>query len=301
MSLESQVPGCEWYYVALYFFIGGLSAGAYFIGSLVELFGGGRHREVSKIAYYVAFPVLLLAPVLLIADQGRPERFWHLFFYVNGGVPAFSIMSPLSVRSWALLIFSAFTFLSFVDNLVQDGKLRFAPFAAVYNRRPRKLYALVGSLAGFFIASCTGVLLDLTARPLWAAASPTLGLLFLVSAGSVGAAAIVLVLAARRKLSTEGFQHIETFDNLSMVIELVLIAILVVLAGQLAAPLLTGVYAILFWGGTVLLGLVVPLVINWFALRSRVAPSARLVMLVALLVLLGGALLRISIVAGGQV
>ncbi len=300
MSPESQVPGWEWYYVAVYFFIGGLSAGTYFIGSLVELLGSERYRDISKIAFYIAFPVILLAPPLLILDLGRPERFWHLFLYINGGTPAFNFISPLSVGSWALLVFGAMTFLSFLDNLVQDGKLKFAPFSAVYNRIPRKLYALVGSLAGFFVAGYTGVLVNLTARPLWAATDPMFGVLFLVSAASTGAAAIALVMALRRMLATAEFERIEVFDNLAIIIELVLIAITIIIAGEFAAPLFTGIYAVLFWGGTVLLGLLIPLALNWFARRGNLAGHSAMVMLAAVLIILGGALLRISLITAGQ-
>lgn len=299
MSIESQAPGWEWYFVAMYFFFGGTSAGAYFIGSLIELFGAEHQREISRIAYYVAFPLILITPVLLIADLGRPERFWHLFFYVNGGIPYINLQSPLSVGSWALLVFGAFTFLSFVDNLIQDGYFRFAPFAAVYNRRPRKLYALVGTLAGFFIASYTGVLLNTTARPLWAATDPLLGLLFVVSAGSAGAAVIALVMAVRRRTYVQAFEHVETFDRISLVIELLLIIVMVVIAGQFAAPLFVGRYALLFWGGTVVLGILVPLALGWYMGRRGMS-AAGLAMLSAFLVLLGGALLRIALVTAGQ-
>lgn len=300
MSPETQAPGWEWYFVAMYFLIGGVSAGAYFIGSLVELFGTEQHREVSRIAYYIAFPIILLAPILLIADLGRPERFWHLFFDVNSGIPYINMQSPLSVGSWALLVYSAFAFLSFLDNLVQDGVLKFAPFANMYNRRPRKLYALIGSLAGFFVAGYTGVLLNTTARPLWAATDPLLGLLFIVSAGSTGAAAIALVMALRRIVSGLALEQLETFDHLALVIELVIIIAMIVIAQQFAAPLLIGPYALLFWGGAVVLGILVPLALSWFA-RRRGISTAGLIVLTALLVLLGGALLRITLVSAGQV
>ncbi len=300
MSPETQAPGWEWYFVAMYFFIGGVSAGAYFIGSLVELFGTERHREVSRIAFYIAFPLILITPILLIADLGRPERFWHLFYYVNGGIPYINLQSPLSVGSWALLIYGVFAFLSFLDNLVQDGILKFAPFAKLYNRRPRKLYALIGSLAGFFIAGYTGVLIGTTARPLWAATDPILGLLFIVSAGSTGAAAIALVMALRRMISLDAFEQVETFDRFSLLVELVLIVAMIVLAGQFAAPLLIGPYAFLFWGGVVVLGILVPLALGWYMVRRGMSAQG-LVTLTALLVLLGGALLRITLVTAGQV
>ena len=301
MSLESQSPGWEWWFVAMYFFVGGTAAGAYFIASLVEFFGPERYREISKTGYYIAFPLVLITPILLIADLGRPERFWHLFFYANGGIPYINLQSALSVGSWALLVFGAMSFLSFVDNLIQDGRLKFAPFSNLYNRRPRKLYALIGSLAGFFIAGYTGVLLNTTARPFWAATDPLLGVLFIVSGASTGAAAIALVMAARRVMSTEALERLESFDRFAMIVELVLIAALVVIAGQFAAPLFGATFVLLFWGGTVLLGILIPFALSWYASRGDLAGRSTVVMLAAVLILLGGALLRIMLVSAGQV
>lgn len=297
MGFETQPPGWEWYFIALYFFVGGVSAGTFFIGSLIELFGLEKHRIISETAFYLAFPLIVVTPFLLIGDLGQPLRFWHLFFYQ--GLPYINVQSPLSVGSWALLVFGGFAFLAFLDNLVVAGYLKFAPFAKLYNRVPRKLYALVGSVVGFFVAAYTGVLLDLTARPLWAATDPLLGLLFIISAGSTGAAAIAIAMAVRKKLAGESYGKLETFDRTSIIIEVVLIAAAVALAWQYAGPLVRGMYALLFWGGVVVLGLLVPLALNWVATRRGQA-QAGLIVLAAVLILLGGALLRITFVAAGQ-
>ncbi len=305
MSPESQAPGWEWWFVAMYFFVGGTAAGAYFIGSLVELFGAEKYRHISKVAFYVAFPLALLCPIFLIGDLGQQARFTNLFFTSGTGSfgPYINWQSPISVGSWALLIFGGMSFLSFLDNLVQDGKLKFAPLANLYTRRPRQVYAIIGSLAGFFIAGYTGVILNLTARPLWAAMDPLLGALFIASGASSGAAAIALVMAARKMMSGDAFEQLENFDRIAMVVELVLIVAAVVIAGQFAKPLLSGTYALMFWGGTVVLGILVPFALNWYAGRqgSAMSRSSSLVTLTALLILLGGALLRISLVQAGQV
>jgi formate-dependent nitrite reductase membrane component NrfD len=296
MSPETQAPEWAWYFVALYFFVAGTAAGAYFIGSMAELFGGERLRELSRVAFYVALPVLLPTPILLIADLGRPERFWHLFFYTKEGIPYVNLQSPLSVGSWVLLVFGAFALLSFLDNLVAEGRLRWAPFARLYNRIPRKTYALLGSAAGCFIAGYTGVLLNVTARPLWAATDPLLGPLFIASGASTGAAAIALVMT-RRKGSTEWlFGRVETFDRLVMLLELVLIAVMLIAAGRYAMPLMTGLYGVMFWGGTVALGLILPL---W--LTRQPGRDGGRATLAAILVLVGGALLRIALIQAGQI
>ncbi|HEY3490195.1 MAG TPA: NrfD/PsrC family molybdoenzyme membrane anchor subunit [Candidatus Deferrimicrobiaceae bacterium] len=300
MNPEVHIPGWEWYYVAAYFFIGGVSAGAYFIASLAELFGGEKQRAVSHAGFYLAFPLILLTPPLLIADLGRPERFWHLFLYSGNGLPIFNLQSPLSVGSWALLLFGVMAFLSFLDNLVAENRFRSAPFSHAYNRIPRKAYAVVGAAAGFFVAGYTGVLLNVTARPFWAATSPMMGALFIASAASTGAAAIHLFLLFREKTACGHLVAFHRFDRLAKIVELLLVASLIAFAGKWAAPLLRGGYAILFWGGAVLLGIVVPLAVNWRVEPVAAAPSAR-ANWTAAFALFGGALLRISLIQAGQV
>lgn len=300
MSPVTQAPEWAWYYVAMYFFIGGTAAGAYFTGTLAELFGGEKRRELSRIAFYITLPLLSLTPILLIADLGRPERFWHLFFYTKEGIPYINMLSPLSVGSWALLVFGGFALLSFLDNLVADGRLKSAPFAKMYNRIPRKLYALAGSAAGFFVAGYTGVLLNVTSRPLWEATDPLLGALFVASGGSTGVAAILLIMAWRKMTAGESFEQLEAFDRILMIVELALIAAVLVIAGRFAAPLVSGFYGALFWGGAVGLGIIVPLALNWRSRRAG-ATGSGLVTLAAVLVLIGGALLRIVLLQAGLV
>jgi formate-dependent nitrite reductase membrane component NrfD len=194
-------------------------------------------------------------------------------------------------------------FLSFLDNLVSEGKLQSAPFAKAYSRLPRKWYAVVGSIAGFFVAGYTGVILNVTARPLWAATHPLVGALFIASAASTGAAAIYLVMSWRMKLADPGLPGFDRFDRLSKVLELVLAVALVLIAGRWAAPLLRGLNAVMFWGGAVVLGTLFPLAAGWYATRAvegRIPPE-RLATVMAILVLFGGALLRISLLQAGQV
>ncbi len=315
MSPSAQIPHWEWWLVALDFFVVGIAGGTYFIGSLVELFGKEKHREISRIAYYITLPLMVLPPILLIADLGQPGRFWHLFWYSNESRPYLNPSSPLSIGSWALLVFAGMAFLSFLDNLVADGKLKFAPFANLYNRRPRKIYALVGAIAGFFIAAYTGVLVNTTAVPLWAATDPLFGPLFMVSSAAMGAAAIALVMAVRKMASGEAYEQLANFGNLAMILQLLLLigmVFLVTSAQSVAqaanpkfpnftAPLLSGEYALWFWGGVVLLGTLVPLGVNWYSKRQGEAANQSLALVMAVLIILGGFFLRFVIVQAGQV
>jgi len=302
MSPESQAPQWEWYYIAMYFYIGGISAGAYFIGSLLELLKKEKLREISRTAYLTAFPLICITPVLLIADLGQPMRFWHLFFYTKDGMPYMNLTSPLSVGTWALLIYSGMSFLSFLNALSEEGRLTsgaLKKFHALFNRVPHKVYAAAGSFFGFFVAGYTGVLVNTTARPLWEATDPLFGPIFVASAASTGAAATALTMAWRKSVAQDAFAQLERFDRMVMVIELALIAAMIVVAGRYAVPLLTGMFGVMFLGGTVLLGVLVPLWLNWRRAASGSANDG-MAMLAAVLVLFGGLLLRISLVQAGQ-
>jgi formate-dependent nitrite reductase membrane component NrfD len=302
ISPETQAPHWEWYYIAMYFYIGGVSAGAYFIGSLLELLGKEKLRDISKTAYYLAFPLILVTPVLLIADLGSPLRFWHLFFYTRSGLPYMNLTSPLSVGTWALLVYSGMSFLSFVNVLAIDDRLTspgLKKFHTLFSRIPHKVYAVVGAFFGFFVAGYTGVLVNTTARPLWEATDPLIGPIFIASAASTGAAAIILFMTRRKIGSGETFGHLELFDRVAMIVEIALIVIMLIVAGRYAAPILTGFYGVLFLGGTVLLGILVPLWLNWSA-RTPISATTNLQMLTAVLVLFGGLMLRISLVQAGQ-
>jgi len=287
-----------WYYVALYFYISGVSAGAYLVGCLAELRSGEKQHEISRIAYLLALPLIVTAPILLIADLGRPERFWHLFFYAEDGIPYINLQSPMSVGGWGLIVYSAFALLSFLNVLAKDGRSAFAPFAKFYDRIPRKIYLFCGILAGLFVAGYPGVLLNVTAWPLWEATSPLLGSLFVASGASTGTAAIVLIMAREKKVSGDTYAHLEKMDRVSMIMELILIGAVIIPAGQYAAPIMRGVYGVMFWGGTVLLGILVPLGLYWYAGKPG-ADRNKLVAMTAMLVLFGGAMLRISLMQAG--
>lgn len=301
MALESQAPHWEWYYIAMYFYLGGVSAGAYLIGSLLELLRKERFQIISKTAYYIAFPLIAVTPFLLIADLGSPLRFWHLFFYTKDGIPYMNHTSPLSVGTWALLIYGGMSFLSFLNVLVEDGRLKspgLMKIHTLFNRIPHRVYAVVGSFFGFFVAGYTGVLVNTTARPLWEATDPLIGPIFIVSAASTGAAAIVLYLIKQKTGTSDIFENLETFDRAAMILEIALIVAMIAIAGRYAAPLLTGFYGVLFLGGTVLLGILVPLWLGWRG--GKPGAAANPVMANAVLVLFGGLMLRISLVQAGQ-
>ena len=90
----------EWHWlVILYFFVGGLAGGCFFLAVLIDLFGGGDDRPLARLGYYVAFPAVVLSGLLLIADLRVPTRFWHMLIASNTLRPMFKTYSPMSLGS----------------------------------------------------------------------------------------------------------------------------------------------------------------------------------------------------------
>ena len=78
-----------------------------------------------------------------------------------------------------------------------------------------------------------------------------------------------------------------------------MLAAVIIAMGAFGAPLIRGATGLVFWAGVVAVGLLIPLALNQFGSRLR-QPHMGLATLTALLILLGGALLRITLVVAGQ-
>lgn len=260
-------PAWTWY-IVWYFFVGGIAAGTYVLAAFADWVGRAEDRRLAKVGYAVAFPLVLVCPVLLTLDLGTPARAFNMFL-------TFRLGSPMSVGSWALLGFGLASLISLALALRdRPGDLRI-----------RRIVAIPGGLLGFFIASYTGVLLGATNRPVWGG-NNWIGPLFLVSAFSTGLAALVLFRARRPALRP---LHLTTIGLEALALILFLVSL-----GAGALAFLVGGFAPLFWGGVVVVGLALP------AVLSMLAPRLALEQATAVLVLVGALVLRYLVLAGGQ-
>jgi formate-dependent nitrite reductase membrane component NrfD len=204
----------EWtWYILFYFFFAGLAGGSYFLATLLRYWGSPADEPVARLGYYVAFAAVLICPILLTLDLTKPLRFWHMLFNTTPGEPGlnFNYGTPMSVGVWALIVFSLFTLVAFVDALVRDGKIRHPlanRLAGLLEGGAGKAWNLVGSALGLFIAGYTGVLLAVSNQPVWSD-TWALGGLFLAS-GLSGSVALLLLLTRYRRGagSSRGFLEI---------------------------------------------------------------------------------------------
>jgi formate-dependent nitrite reductase membrane component NrfD len=291
-------------WIIAYFFLGGIAAGAYFTASLIDLVAGDRALPVTRIGYTLALPLIAICGLLLTVDLGRPERFWHMLFKsevvrhglaagwpVTGegwrlmqGAPIYKPWSPMSIGSWFLSLFGLCSSLSLIGVWWPDSRwtrwLHRGPFALTLR--------LLGGVAGFFIAAYTGTLLSATNQPLW---SDTIWIspLFLASAASTGIALMLLISYLTGAVTVELREHLERADLWAVSIELlVFIGFVASLAPWLGVIWETA-HGKLLLAGTLLAGVLLPLLLQGLHLRVR---RPALVPIAALCALLGGFFLR---------
>jgi formate-dependent nitrite reductase membrane component NrfD len=143
---------------------------------------------------------------------------------------------------------------------------------------------------GFFVAGYTGVLLTVTNRPIWAD-SPWLGALFVASAASTGAAALIL-LAPRRGATAPALAWLRAFDMRALVVELIILIVFLAWVWPLR-HVWVGIWGVVLLVGVVWGGILWPLRLHARG-KVGVAPSGGF-RNPAVMVLLGGLLLRVVI------
>jgi formate-dependent nitrite reductase membrane component NrfD len=308
-----------------YLFLGGLSAGLYFVSGLATWFQEDGQSAFPRIARWGA----LLAPwpvslgsALLIFDLGKPLRFWKLFVH-------FRWQSPMSIGSWLLVLF---TLVSLVNlwAWLEPGE-RQGLLARIPNRLRSRLPARLNhyldldasawrrnlAMAGFPLAVgvgiYTGVLLGaVQARPFWN--TNLVAQMFLFSALSSGAATILLArLLDKVPVDLKEARFLYSLDIVLIALEFFIVmpylihGELSVLAVREALRLvLGGPFTLAFWGLFIGAGLLAPLAIEIWEYKPFLTGKGtfhldrRLAMTAATLVVLGGYTLRYVFVFAGQ-
>ena len=285
-------PHWAWW-IVFYFFVGGIAGSAFLLASLLHLAGRPADRPLVRLGYYTAFVGVILSGILLTLDLNRPERFWHMLIESNTGRPMFKSWVPMSVGSWGLLLFGLFAFLAALAALSEEHPdrrlLQAGPIRALRRRGPSTVIAVLGSAFGLFLAGYTGVLLAVTNRPIWAD-STLLGILFLVSSASTGAAALILLAIWRRAGHPASLHWLAWFDRRVLVLELVLLILFLVSLGSVAR-VFVGWWGVALVLGVIGVGIVAPLLLE----RGHPAPARHDLVRTASLVLIGGFLLRVVV------
>ena len=274
--------------VPLYFWIGGIGAGTQLFATVAQLLGH-KDEALTRVSRYTVLVTMLLSPVLLIWDLGRPERFYNMLRILK-------LRSPMSTQSWSLFTFGNLGGLIAARQAAEDGLLLGDNFLSrlVIRLVPARLLTVLALPFGLFVGFNTGNLVSATSVPIWARNWMLMGPTFLASGVSTALSWLSLVLHLGRWGEKKTLHVLHRAEKAVIVIEAVLIALSLVRMSKWSKPLFSKEVAPLFVGGTLLGGILAPFAL----LRGKESRSKS--MLASTLALAGGLAFRFAIILAGR-
>ncbi len=282
--------------------LGGIGVGAFLLAVLTSVYHEGTNRLTAKIGFLVAPVAVGLGLFSILTELGQPLRFFTAFFRVN----------PSSVMSWGIFLQTIFLLLTILVAL------------PIYKRGEASAPSTVkilGTVCAIAVGLYHGLLLSSNVgRPLWN--DGLFPFMFFGFSVLTGFAVVLLINLAVSKTATSTVSRSEAAATQSsdnngaslpkllfsvLVFELVAILLWMVnttrsgLAAEKSLQLLLSDYALAWWGGTIVLGLVFPLVLVYFGSSRRNNPPAGVLSLASAAILVGGIIFKHILLVAGQV
>jgi len=283
--------------ISLYLFLGGMAAGILAIAALYYI--RGREKDYStavRITPFLAPVLLILGLIALFIDLRHKLFFWQLYTNIK-------LQSPMSWGAWTLLVITPVSFIWCALHIRDifpkwDWKYKWLTELEKFFNKYKKTLAWVMLVYAIILGIYTGILLSaFNARPLWN--TSILGPLFLTSGLSAGAAVTLLI--SGNKAERKQFARIDL-----VLIGIELFLIIHMFMGFLASTqvqieaaklFLGGPYTMSFWIFVVILGMLIPAILEILELGKFHVP----VVVPAVLVIFGSLMLRFIVVYAGQV
>jgi len=276
-------------WIAVYFYLTGLSAGSFILSTLRYVFGFEQFKPLAKPGVVLAALLLILAPIALLVHSGQPLKAWHLFVFIN----------PSSPLSWGSFLLTIYPIISII----------YAYFMFKENKKWAKIMGIIGIPSAIAVHGYTGFVLSVAkARALWA--TPIMPLLFLVSAIISGIAMMMIVnviqgyfFTKEKKINTELLFTLGKMLIWIIVFDLFLVFCDVIThytghkeGMEVVKHMFTGTFGFLFLVAEVLIGKVIPLAV--FSVPKWKKTSIYLVM--AIIIMIGIFIMRYNVVVGGE-
>jgi len=272
--------------IVLYFFLAGTAAGSFIISAILLLTKDrDKYRKLSLLGMILAFICLFVGCISLVFDLGHPLRFWRLMY-----LPGINLVSAIAWGSFFIPLF-------FLMCLIEI-------YLLIKQKPIPNILHYFGILVSFGLGSYTGFLISVCkAFPLWHSA--IMAPLFFVSGCMSGIGTILLfsnTLKIFSPLDTVSIWLRKTLLFL-VLIDLFLLTDYYILymgyseAKEVAIMILAGQFAVPFWLGEILLGVISPIII----LISPLKDTKKGQIAASILAIIGVFIMRYIIVIGGQV
>jgi len=285
------------WHIPLYLFLGGLAAGILFFAGLYTVLKKENRFPGAVRRAPVVVPFLLIIGLgALFLDLRHKLYFWQLYTTIR-------MESPMSWGAWTLMGITPLSFIWIAIHIREffpnwDWKFTFLKELEKFFVKYKIYLAWMMVFLSVILGIYTGILFSaFNARPLWN--TSILGPLFLTSGLSAGAA--VIILFSKRKQERINFAKIDI-----MLIGIELFLIIHMFMGFMASTevqidaarlFLGGPYTAPFWIFVVIMGMIIPAVLEFLELRKFHIPEV----IPVALVLFGSLMLRFIIAYAGQI
>ena len=273
---------------AVYFFLGGLGAGAYVLGVIAD-FIGGSWAAIAPIGIWVGFPFAFIGAVILALFLGKPMNAIHSWkrpgtSWISRGVLIISFFMLFAVIHIAFWLW---------------------PWhALVDNAAARHILGVIGSIFAIGVMFYTGMLLAAN-RPVAFWSNPLLPFAFLMNSLFSGLLFLLFLSSALTTIAPEIVKGLSILVIVMAVLHLFIIGFY--LQGSHRVPeargsvhlILSGNLATLFWLGVIIIGILVPIVLEVIALTALQGGGAGIHVIAAICGLIGCICLRWMVLAGG--
>lgn len=267
------------------------ASGALNVASISSVFEKSFYQPLARLSGLLAISLLAGGLAVLVLDLGRPDRL----------IVAMTNINPRSIFSWNVILYTGFFAIVgvYLWTMLSRRAGRFYKTAA-YGAFLWRLVLTTGtgSIFGFLVA-----------REAYDAA--ILAPLFIAWSFAFGKAAFILVLMAvyggtGRPIGTVVLQRLQRLMGIVLAASLyflIVFHITNIYAAEHRAFetwLLTGggIYTVLFWGGVVLLGGIIPL---YLLLAPSLGGNIKAIRDAAVLIIIGGLCAMYVVIVGGQV
>lgn len=282
--------------IPTYLFLGGLAAGILFFAAYFFITGKeNQYKTAVKIAPMFTPLILAVGLLFLFIDLSHKLYFWQLYTTVR-------IQSPMSWGAWVLMLVTPLSMIwsaTYMKEIFPKWNWKFEIIDNIIDwfTKQRKPMAWILIFSSVILGIYTGILLSaFNARPLWN--TSILGPLFLTSGLSAGAAFIMMI--SKDKIERTLFSKIDL-----AIIGVEMFFIIHMFMGFLASSqaqidasnlFLGGQYTLAFWIFVVIIGMIVPAILEILELKGKHVPAY----LSPILIMFGSLMLRLIIVYAGQ-
>jgi formate-dependent nitrite reductase membrane component NrfD len=142
--------------IPIYFFVGGLSGMSAVIALAAAIF---HHVDLARAAMWLAAIGVVLSPLLLILDLGRPRLFINM-------LRVFKPQSAMSMGAWILTVFGACVVPGLVALELHAHQI-FGGTIGQFIRIAAGMLIFGSAFLGTLLATYTGVLIGATVIPAW--------------------------------------------------------------------------------------------------------------------------------------